>query len=67
METGNEKPLQATNSRIHQGSLEGSNINSIQEMVSMINNNREFESIQKSVTLLMNDLGKKIAGEIGKI
>ncbi len=67
METGNEKPLQATNSQIIQGSLEGSNINSIQEMVSMINNNREFESIQKSVTLLMNDLGKKIAGEIGKI
>jgi flagellar basal-body rod protein FlgF len=67
METGNEKPLQATNSSVHQGSLEGSNINSIQEMISMINNNREFESIQKSVTLLMNDLGKKIAGEIGKI
>jgi len=67
METGSEQPLQATNSRIHQGSLEGSNINSIQEMVSMINNNREFESIQKSVTLLMNDLGRKIAGEIGKI
>ncbi len=67
METGNEEPQVAVNSRIHQGSLEGSNINSIQEMVSMINNNREFESIQKSVTLLMNDLGRKIAGEIGKI
>lgn len=67
IETGSEKPLQATNSRILQGSLEGSNINSIQEMVSMINNNREFESIQKSVSLMMNDLGRKIAGEIGKI
>lgn len=67
METGSEQPQVAANSRIHQGSLESSNINSIQEMVSMINNNREFESIQKSVTLLMNDLGRKIAGEIGKI
>lgn len=67
METGSEPPLEAANSRIHQGALEGSNINSIQEMVSMINNNREFESIQKSVSLLMNDLGRKIAGEIGKI
>lgn len=66
-ETGSEQPLQATNSRVLQGSLEGSNINSIQEMVSMINNNREFESIQKNVSLLMNDLGRKIAGEIGKI
>ncbi len=66
VETGNEQPLAATNSRIHQGALEGSNINSIQEMVSMINNSREFESIQKSVSLLMNDLGRKISGEIGK-
>lgn len=67
METGTEQGTQATNSQVHQGALEGSNINSIQEMVSMINNNREFESIQKSVSLIMNDLGRKIAGEIGKI
>jgi flagellar basal-body rod protein FlgF len=67
VETGSETAQEATNSIVHQGALEGSNINSITEMVSMINNNREFESIQKSVSLIMNDLGRKIAGEIGKI
>lgn len=65
--TGAEKPLANTNTRVVQGALENSNINSISEMVAMINNNREFDSLQRSVTLLMNDLGRKVAGEIGKI
>lgn len=67
METGQEKPLEAVNSTVVQGSLESSNINSISEMVAMINNNREFDSLQKSVSLMMNDLGRKIASEIGKL
>lgn len=65
--TGAEEPTENINSRIVQGALEGSNVNSLTEMVAMINNNREFESLQKSVTLLMNDLGRKISSEIGKI
>jgi flagellar basal-body rod protein FlgF len=65
--TGAEQPLDNVNSKIIQGTLETSNINSITEMVAMINNNREFESLQKNVSLIMNDLGRKIAGEIGKI
>lgn len=64
---GSQAPLQDTNSRILQGTLESSNINPVSEMVAMINNNREFESLQKSVTLLMNDLGRKISGEIGRL
>lgn len=65
--TGAEKPKENVDSRVMQGALESSNVNSISEMVAMINNNREFESLQKNVTLLMNDIGRKIAGEIGKI
>lgn len=65
--TGAENPKEDANSTIVQGALESSNVNSLSEMVAMINNNREFESLQKSVTLLMNDLGRKISGEIGKI
>ena len=65
--TGAEAPQENVNSRVIQGALESSNVNSITEMVAMINNSREFESMQKSLTLLMNDLGRKIAGEIGKI
>lgn len=67
MTTGAEKPLENVASRVQQGALESSNINTVAEMVAMINNNREFESLQKSMSLLMNDLGRKIAGEIGKI
>lgn len=66
MATGAESAQPAANARVIQGSLESSNVNSITEMVAMINNNREFESLQKSATLLMNDLGRKIAGEIGR-
>lgn len=65
--TGSENPQNDTNARVVQGALEGSNINSISEMVAMINNNREFESLQKNISLLMNDVGRKIAGEIGRI
>lgn len=67
MTTGTEKPLENVTARVQQGALESSNINTVSEMVAMINNNREFESLQKSMSLLMNDLGRKIAGEIGKI
>ncbi len=66
MTTGAEQPLAAGGAKVIQGSLEGSNINSITEMVAMINNNREFESLQKNLSLIMNDLSRK-AGEIGKM
>jgi flagellar basal-body rod protein FlgF len=65
--SGAEVPQPATGSRVIQESLEGSNVNPLTEMVSMINNNREFESLQKSLTLLMNDIGRKVSGEIGKM
>jgi flagellar basal-body rod protein FlgF len=65
--TGAEQPQQTESSKVVQGALEGSNINSISEMVAMINNNREFESLQKSVSLLMNDIGRKISSEIAKM
>jgi len=67
MATGTEQPQENVNSKVLQGSLENSNINSVSEMVAMINNNREFESLQKSLSLMMNDIGRKISGEIGKI
>jgi flagellar basal-body rod protein FlgF len=65
--TGAEEPSANINSKVVQGALESSNINPISEMVAMINNSREFESLQKNVSLLMNDLGRKISSEIGKI
>ncbi|MFN0087986.1 MAG: flagellar basal-body rod protein FlgF [Blastocatellia bacterium] len=63
--TGSEQPLAATRTRVHQGMLESSNVNPVGEMAAMIQNNREFESLQRSVTLMMSM--HKIAAEIGKI
>lgn len=64
---GTEAPIAATGGKVISGALEVSNLNTVTEMVSMINNNREFESLQRSLTLLMNDMGRKISGEIGKV
>lgn len=66
-ETGKEKPQEAVNTRVLQGALEQSNINPISEMVAMMQNSREFDSLQKAVSTMMNDLGRKVSGEIGKI
>ena len=65
--TGTEEPKDNATSEVLQGTLEKSNVNSVSEMVKMINNNREFESLQRSVSLLMNDLGRKISSEIGRL
>jgi flagellar basal-body rod protein FlgF len=60
-----QPPLEATGTRVEQGMLEASNVNPVGELVAMIQNNREFESLQRSITL-QGSL-RKIAGEIGKI
>ena len=64
---GVEQPQEATDTRVAQGALELSNVNSLTEMVAMMQNSREFESLQKSVSTLMNDLGRKVANELGKL
>jgi flagellar basal-body rod protein FlgF len=65
MPAGGETPRIATQTRVHQGMLESSNVNSISEVAVMIQNNREFESLQRSVTLMTSM--HKIASEIGRI
>ena len=75
LETGTEKAQAIADAsggagggvRVVQGALEMSNVNSMQEMVAMIQNNREFESLQKSISTMMNDLGRKISSEIGRM
>ncbi|HET6976318.1 MAG TPA: flagellar basal-body rod protein FlgF [Pyrinomonadaceae bacterium] len=65
--TGKEKAVEASNTRVVQGSLEMSNVNSLVEMVAMMQNTREFESMQRSVSMLMNDIGRTISSELGKL
>lgn len=67
MATGKEPPQEANNTRVMQGVLELSNVNAVSEMATMMHNSREFDSLQRSITLMMNDIGRKIATEIGRV
>jgi len=67
MRVGNAQPEEATDTRVVQGALEMSNVNSLTEMVAMMQNSREFESMQKGISTLMNDLGRKVANELGRL
>lgn len=65
--TGTEQPLEAPNTRVIGGALEMSNANAIEEMAAMIQHGREFDSLQRSVTLMMNDIGRRVANELGQL
>ena len=67
MATGKEPPQDANGTRVVQGVLELSNVNAVTEMATMMQNSREFDSLQRSITMMMNDIGRKIASEIGRI
>ncbi len=67
MTTGKEQPQAANSTRVVQGVLELSNVNAVTEMATMMQNSREFDSLQRSITMMMNDIGRKIATEIGRI
>jgi flagellar basal-body rod protein FlgF len=65
--TGRQVAKEATSTRVVQGSLEMSNVSSLTEMVAMMQNTREFESLQKAVSMMMNDIGKTVATELGRL
>jgi len=52
-------------SSVHQGFLEGSNVNAIEEMSELIKAHRHFESIQKAINTY-DSISNKAANEIGK-
>lgn len=57
---------QASKAQIQQGYLEGSNVESISEMVQMIETNRYFEACSK-VIKGFDDIAAKAAGELGRV
>lgn len=61
--TGPEIP---SNASVKSGYLETSNVNAVSSMVRMVEIMRQFESIQKSVTLLMNDVNSKAIDKLGR-
>lgn len=58
-----EKPSDA---KIKSGYLEESNVNAVSSMVQMIDILRNFEAIQKSINLLMNDINSKAIERLGR-
>ena len=50
---------------VHQGFLEGSNVNAIEEMSELIKAHRHFESIQKAINAY-DSISGKAANDIGK-
>jgi flagellar basal-body rod protein FlgG len=61
-----EATPQAANAAIRQGHLEGSNVETVSEMVQMIENSRYFDACQR-VVLTFNDLASKAANELARL
>lgn len=61
-----QEARQSTATQVRQGHLEGSNVESISEMVQMIETNRYFEACQR-VIRGYDDMASKAANELGKL
>ena len=61
-----ENPTQASNFYVRQGYLEAANVNSINEVSSLMETVREFEASQKVIQTIDSTL-QKIASEIGRV
>jgi flagellar basal-body rod protein FlgG len=57
---------QAAKGELRQGHLEGSNVETISEMVQMIENSRYFDACQRTI-LSFNDMTSKAANELGRL
>jgi len=63
---GEQKAMQSASSHIRQGHVEGSNVDSISEMVQMIETNRYFEACSK-VIKGFDDIAAKAANDLGRV
>ena len=61
-----QKPVNATDIQIHQGQVEDSNISPAQGAVRLVNVMRQFEMMQKAVSL-SNDMSKKAIEEVARV
>jgi flagellar basal-body rod protein FlgF len=63
--TGQE-PVDATDAQIFQGKIEASNVSASHGAVRIVGLSRQFEMMQKAITL-SNDMGKKAIEEVAKV
>jgi len=64
--TSNAAPVEASDVRIHQGMLEGSNVNPILEITNLIEIQRAYERITKMIENA-NDLSRRSVERLGKV
>jgi flagellar basal-body rod protein FlgF len=64
--TSNAQPAAAANAQLHQGMLEGSNVNPIAEVTNLIQISRAYESASKMVSDI-NTLSEQTVNRLGKV
>ena len=64
--TTGQDPLEATGAQVYQGKIEASNVSASNGAVSIVGLTRQFEMMQKAITL-SNDMGKKAIEEVAKV
>ena len=62
----NSRPLEATDARIRQGMLEGSNVNPILEITNLIEIQRAYESVSRMIENT-NDLSRRSVERLGRV
>lgn len=61
-----QKPVDATDIQVHQGKVEDSNVSPAQGAVRLVNVMRQFEMMQKAVSL-SNDMSRKAIEEVARV
>lgn len=65
-ENSTATPLAAVDARVHQGFIEGSNVNAVEEMTEMITAQRLFETTQQAIKAY-DHMDEKLIGGLGKL
>ena len=61
-----QAPADATDVQVHQGKIEASNVSAAHGAVRLVGVIRQFEMMQKAITL-SNDMGRKAIEEVAKV
>jgi len=64
--TTGKEPVEATGAQIYQGKIETSNVSASHGAVRIVGLSRQFEMMQKAISL-SNDMGKKAIEEVAKV
>jgi flagellar basal-body rod protein FlgF len=64
--TSSVPPRDATGTVVKGGALEQSNVEVVQRMAELTEVSRNFEALQRGISILMNDMDGRVIGELGR-